>query len=192
GKNYLRSFEKSILKFFEDAPESLDDAELNKMIELTDELNFLEEYVAPEEPVTEPKYAKRGMKPGRKPKTQAAPETEENQKLAKIMQEVDAMLVSTDDDDDDDDDHEDDDDDDEAGGRAEDGGDSSEGGDEDQEEEHDEDDDDNFSQDELSTKAKKKAKAVQPKTRPKRQATARAEARVRAMQEDSDEDDEDD
>jgi hypothetical protein len=48
SKKYLASVEKNILKMFEDAPESLDDAELNKLAELTEEISFVDKFEAPE------------------------------------------------------------------------------------------------------------------------------------------------
>ncbi|KAF8957558.1 hypothetical protein BGZ46_002160, partial [Entomortierella lignicola] len=56
SKKYLLSVEKNILKMFEDAPEALDDAELNKLAELTEEISFLDKYEVPEEEKEEEKY----------------------------------------------------------------------------------------------------------------------------------------
>lgn len=49
SKKYLLLVEKNILKMFEDAPESLDDAEMKKLAELTEEISFVNEFEAPEE-----------------------------------------------------------------------------------------------------------------------------------------------
>lgn len=40
--------EKNILKFFEDAPEALDEAELAKLNELMDEISFVEQFDMPD------------------------------------------------------------------------------------------------------------------------------------------------
>lgn len=40
--------EKNILKFFEDAPEALDEAELAKLNELMDEISFVEQFDFPD------------------------------------------------------------------------------------------------------------------------------------------------
>ncbi|KAF9375748.1 hypothetical protein CPB97_011257 [Podila verticillata] len=90
GKKHLQSVEKSILKFFEDAPEALDEAELAKLNELMDEISFVEQFDLPDETVAPTTSTKRG---GR-----AKPA--ENAKLSKMLQEVDAMLESSDEDED--------------------------------------------------------------------------------------------
>lgn len=52
SKKYIQSVEKNFLKMFDDAPEALDDDELNKLAELTDEVTFLDEFESPEGKVT--------------------------------------------------------------------------------------------------------------------------------------------
>ncbi|KAF9199644.1 hypothetical protein BGZ59_003844, partial [Podila verticillata] len=49
GKKHLQSVEKNILKFFEDAPEALDEAELAKLNELMDEISFVEQFDLPDD-----------------------------------------------------------------------------------------------------------------------------------------------
>ncbi|KAF9586163.1 hypothetical protein BGW38_009060 [Lunasporangiospora selenospora] len=91
SKKYLLTVEKNILKMFEDAPESLDDAELAKLVELTEEISFVDEFVAPEDPVETP-ASTTAVKTRR---SRSMSKAKMNDKLAKIMQEVDAMLESS-------------------------------------------------------------------------------------------------
>ncbi|KAF9937108.1 hypothetical protein BGZ65_001803 [Modicella reniformis] len=108
SKKYLLSVEKNILKMFEDAPEALDDAELIKLAELTEEISFIDKFKLPEEPskpaVTAPKTAK-----GRRRQTR---KNQEDARLAKLMKEVEAILESSESDQDQEEEEEDDDDDD--------------------------------------------------------------------------------
>ncbi|KAF9431507.1 hypothetical protein BGZ76_000225 [Entomortierella beljakovae] len=92
SKKYLLSVEKNILKMFEDAPEALDDAELVKLTELTDEISFLDTYEPPEDPV-EPVAASPVNTRSRR--VTAPRKKVPDERLAKIMKEVDAILESS-------------------------------------------------------------------------------------------------
>ncbi|KAF9570700.1 hypothetical protein EC968_001484 [Mortierella alpina] len=100
SKKYLLLVEKSILKMFEDAPESLDDAEMKKLAELTEEISFVNDFEAPEEdeePVTTTATKSRAKpRAAAKPRRPRGASGDVNAKLAKIFQEVDAMLESSD------------------------------------------------------------------------------------------------
>ncbi|KAG0297693.1 hypothetical protein BGZ98_000478 [Dissophora globulifera] len=107
SKKYLLSVEKNILKMFEDAPDALDDAELNKLVELTEEISFVVNYEPPEDPVETAPATPVGKT--RKPR---AVKEKTNAQLAKLMQEVDAILESSESEQDDDEGSDDDEDDD--------------------------------------------------------------------------------
>ncbi|KAF9188617.1 hypothetical protein BGZ51_000480 [Haplosporangium sp. Z 767] len=94
SKKYLLSVEKSILKMFEDAPQSLDDAELNKLAELTEEISFVDSYIPQEEPI-EASTAAQATAPRGRTRRPKAPKATVNAKLAKMIQEVDAILESS-------------------------------------------------------------------------------------------------
>jgi hypothetical protein len=47
SKKNLVTVEKNILKMFEEAPKALDDEELTKLAELTEEISFVDKFVAP-------------------------------------------------------------------------------------------------------------------------------------------------
>ncbi|KAG0233361.1 nuclear condensing complex subunit [Mortierella sp. GBAus27b] len=140
SKKYLILVEKSILKMFEDAPQALDDAELNKLVELTEEISFLDKFELPDESSDEePIVVKTKVKSKAKSKANSkykskakintsvvvpgvrltrSKKQEANEKLMKIMQEVEAILESSEseqdkDDFDDDEDEEDENDNDE-------------------------------------------------------------------------------
>lgn len=49
SKKNLMTVEKNILKMFDEAPESLGDDELAKLAELTEEISFVDKFVAPAE-----------------------------------------------------------------------------------------------------------------------------------------------
>ncbi|KAG0004974.1 hypothetical protein BGZ80_010262 [Entomortierella chlamydospora] len=92
SKKYLLSVEKNILKMFEDAPEALDDAELNKLTELTEEISFLDKYEPPEEPAETVAAAPPSARARR---GAASKKQTPDERLAKIMKEVDAILESS-------------------------------------------------------------------------------------------------
>ncbi|KAG0021693.1 hypothetical protein BGZ81_008818 [Podila clonocystis] len=93
GKKHLQSVEKNILKFFDDAPEALDEVELTKVNELADEFTFLAQFVSDDEPEVEPVAPTISTRRG----VRAKP-TAENEKVDKLFQEVDAILQSSDED----------------------------------------------------------------------------------------------
>ncbi|KAG0368508.1 nuclear condensing complex subunit [Gamsiella multidivaricata] len=90
SKKYLLSVEKNILKMFEDAPQSLDDAELNKLVELTEEISFVDKFELPEEP--DEVIPALATTRGRRTRSKKAPT---NSKLAKIIKDIDAILESS-------------------------------------------------------------------------------------------------
>ncbi|KAF9910006.1 hypothetical protein EC991_007625 [Linnemannia zychae] len=114
SKKNLLTVEKNILKMFEEAPEALDDDELTKLAELTEEISFVDKFVAPAEerreviPIAKGrKYVLRGetlslermimvtVRPRASAK-KAAPKAKANEdKLKRMMAEVDAMLESS-------------------------------------------------------------------------------------------------
>lgn len=49
SKKNLMTVEKNILKMFDEAPEALGDDELAKLAELTEEISFVDKFVAPAE-----------------------------------------------------------------------------------------------------------------------------------------------
>ncbi|KAG0227520.1 hypothetical protein BGW42_002912 [Actinomortierella wolfii] len=121
SRKYIQSIEKSILKLFEDAPESLDDAELAKLEELTAMRDFIDSIEEHDEPEPEPSRTTRGGGGGgnagggsgsgstRSTRSRAAKANTAaaSDKLAKMLKEVDALLDSSDDDNDDNDDDDD-------------------------------------------------------------------------------------
>ncbi|KAG0380475.1 hypothetical protein BGX24_007959 [Mortierella sp. AD032] len=95
SKKNLMTVEKNILKMFEEAPEALDDDELTKLAELTEEISFVDKFVAPAEDRREVISIAKGRKP-RATAKRAAPKAKANEdKLKKMMDEVDAMLESS-------------------------------------------------------------------------------------------------
>ncbi|KAG0216386.1 hypothetical protein BGX28_002856 [Mortierella sp. GBA30] len=91
GKKYMNLVERHILKMFEDAPESLDDVEMKKLEELTEEVRFLDEFVTPRlEPVERFKE---------KPKKKKRAKANATSTLTQMLQEVDKILESSDEDD---------------------------------------------------------------------------------------------
>ncbi|KAF9348848.1 hypothetical protein BGX34_002209 [Mortierella sp. NVP85] len=138
SKKYLLLVEKSILKMFEDAPEALDDAELNKLAELTEEISFVDKFELPEESsesdtaiaIPAPKVSKtsksskssKSSKASKSSKgskdvmdvksrssymTRARARGSTDPKLAKLMEEVEAILESSDSEQEKDDDNDD-------------------------------------------------------------------------------------
>ncbi|KAF9914395.1 hypothetical protein BX616_008397 [Lobosporangium transversale] len=100
SKKYLVSVEKSILKMFEDAPESLNDEELNKLVELTEEISFVDKYVPPDDAddvVPPTPSASRSSRSSRSQKSRpkARRVSAGSAKLAKILKDIDAILESS-------------------------------------------------------------------------------------------------
>ncbi|GJJ68327.1 condensin complex subunit 3 [Entomortierella parvispora] len=90
AKKYIQSIEKNILKMFDDAPEALDDDELNKLAELTEEVSFLDGFEPPEDSIEEVIKAPPVLRERRKKASKA----QASAKLAKIMEDIDAILQS--------------------------------------------------------------------------------------------------
>ncbi|KAF8940555.1 nuclear condensing complex subunit [Dissophora ornata] len=123
SKKYLLSVEKNILKMFEEAPEALDDAELNKLVELTEEISFVDNFEPPEESHDHRSLTKilnddvadpiepidtAPATPMSKTRIPRAKKDKANSRLAKLMQEVDAILESSESEQEQDDDAQDD------------------------------------------------------------------------------------
>ncbi|KAF9126426.1 hypothetical protein BGW39_006620 [Mortierella sp. 14UC] len=95
SKKNLLTVEKNILKMFEEAPEALDDEELTKLAELTEEISFVDKFVAPAEERREVNSIAKGRKPRASAKKVAPKAKASEDKLKRMMAEVDAMLESS-------------------------------------------------------------------------------------------------
>ncbi|KAI1316429.1 hypothetical protein EDD11_009992 [Mortierella claussenii] len=96
SKKYLLLVEKNILKMFEDAPESLNDDELSKLAELTEEISFVDKFEAPDdldEVITAPSTP--AVRPRRNTKARPTKANADSARLAKIMKDIDAILESS-------------------------------------------------------------------------------------------------
>ncbi|KAF9103383.1 hypothetical protein BGX29_003425 [Mortierella sp. GBA35] len=89
SKKYLLTVEKNILKMFGDAPEGLDDDELTKLAELTEEISFVDGFVAPAAERSEFVPIAKSRKPRA---TKPAAKSKISDKLKRMEEEIDAKL----------------------------------------------------------------------------------------------------
>ncbi|KAF9152294.1 hypothetical protein BG015_005503 [Linnemannia schmuckeri] len=94
SKKNLMTVEKNILKMFGEAPEALGDEELAKLAELTEEISFVDKFVAPTEKPKEDAPITRGRNNPRAKKV-ASKAKDSDDKLKRMMDDIDALLDSS-------------------------------------------------------------------------------------------------
>ncbi|KAF8929155.1 hypothetical protein BGZ47_001240 [Haplosporangium gracile] len=94
SKKNLMTVEKNILKMFGEAPEALGDDELAKLAELTEEISFVDKFVAPTAKQKEDVPITRGRNNPRAKKA-ASKAKDSDDKLKRMMDDIDALLDSS-------------------------------------------------------------------------------------------------